>query len=71
MIVCTSEGCRERAASRVSSSELSGPPIPGLGFVIVRPVANWAPGAGMPLCLEHTHHAVDLMLLRALPGAVA
>jgi hypothetical protein len=71
MIVCTSEGCTEPAVSRVSSSDLSGPPIPGLGFVIVRPAATWEPGAGMPLCLEHTHHAVGLMLLRAMPGAAA
>lgn len=66
-LLCTTEGCTEPAAARIAGSDVSGPTVPGLGFAIVRPAASPAM-VGDPLCLDHTHHAIDLMLLRALPG---
>lgn len=63
---CEHDGCQYPAVARVTDASLPHPVGVGLGFAIVRP-AN-APGhAGRFLCADHTHLAVDLVLMRALP----
>lgn len=64
---CTERDCRQPAAARVAFPQLPGPPLPGMGFVIVRPAATAVP-TGVLVCLDHAHHAIDLMLLRGTPA---
>jgi hypothetical protein len=66
MSTCTEPGCDAPAAARVGTPQLPGPPLPGLGFLMIRPATTPVP-TGLLLCLDHTHLAVDVMLLRATP----
>lgn len=66
--VCTREGCGQPAVARVASPDLPERPMPGLGFVMVRP-ANGTTYVGELMCGSCAHHVVDLMLLRAMPEA--
>lgn len=67
MNTCTAADCSEPAIARVGSPQLiPGHDIPGMGFLILRP-ASAQVATGVLFCLDHTHHAVDLMLLRDTP----
>jgi hypothetical protein len=67
---CTADRCTQRAAARIGTPLLPNPPGVGLGFVIVWPIAHRG-ATGLPVCLDHAHHTVDLMLMDAQPGAAA
>lgn len=54
---CSLTGCDEAPTVRVA--------VPG-AFAIVRPLDSPNP-VGDPVCLDHAHHAVDVMLMRATP----
>lgn len=66
---CGTPACEQLAAARVAYPLLPPPQaMVGLGFVIIRPASTPNP-MGALLCVECTHHVVDLMLLRSLPEA--
>lgn len=67
---CTQDGCPEPAVARVGLPLLPYPPGHGLGYAVVWPLAN-SGATGLPLCVDHVHHAVDLMLLAAQPEAAS
>jgi hypothetical protein len=67
MSACTAADCTETAVARVGSPQLiPGHHVPGMGFLLIRPAAAQV-HTGLLLCLDHAHHAVDLMLLRDTP----
>lgn len=67
MSECTAADCSETAVARVGSSQIfPGPQVPGMGFLLIRP-ATAQVATGVLFCLDHAHHAVDLMLLRETP----
>jgi hypothetical protein len=68
MTTCAAQGgCPEPAVARVASPLLPGSDVPGFGFAIVRPITSPAAQHGEPLCVEHTHLAIDVMLMGAQP----
>lgn len=64
--VCTHDGCDQPAAARVAVPLLPYPAGTGLGFAVVYPLTVRAgSGTGMPYCIQHAHHVVDVMLMHA------
>lgn len=64
---CSWEGCALPGAARTAALDTDGVGVrPGLGLMIVRPAGSPVK-SGVLLCVEHAHHQLDLMLLRALP----
>lgn len=67
-MTCEHDGCTAPAVARVTDASLPYPAGVGMGFAIIRPLHT--PGrVGWAACADHTHHAIDLMLMRAMPGA--
>lgn len=66
---CSNGDCPEPAVARVATPQLAPSVGEGMGFAIVRPAST--PNAiGGLLCLDCTHHAVDLMLMQAATDPV-
>lgn len=66
------EGCEAVPVARVAAPVLAGAAAPGFGFAIIRPISSRAvTDHAVTLCAEHTHLAVDIMLMRAMPEASA
>lgn len=65
---CASEGCGQPGAAWVAAVQPDEVWRTGQGFMIVRPMGSPIGGHGVPLCVDHAHHQMDLMLLRALPS---
>jgi hypothetical protein len=59
---CAAIDCGQRPAARVAV-----PPANPAAFAVVRPLTSDHP-IGEVLCLDHVHHAVDAMLMRATPA---
>lgn len=63
---CGMADCAEPGAAWVAVVQPDEVWRAGLGFMIVRPVGSPIHG-GVLLCVDHAHHQIDLLLLRALP----
>lgn len=68
--VCTWEGCDQPAAARVGVPLLPYPAGRGLGYVVIHP-PDAATATGFPMCLDHVHLQVDVVLMKAKPEAAA
>lgn len=64
--MCTTDGCDRPAAARVGVPLLPLPAGAALGFAVVWPLAH-SGATGLPACIDHVHHAIDLMLMSAQP----
>lgn len=58
--ICSFPECTQVAVTRVTGNTV---PAAGMVGVLIRPVAQ---GQGDLACLDHAHHAVDMLLLRVL-----